>query len=207
MRAYYAARAPSMTYADLSPAQEEMLAAYVHLLHERLRGRDVLEVACGTGYWTEKIAQAANRVMATDVVEAMAALATERSYPRGNVEVILSDAYSLEGVPGGWSGGFHFQWWSHVPRSRREDFLASFHAKLAPRATVVFGDNLDRGADPDEEGNLYQDRTSPDGGDYRIIKNCPSESELRALLGPFASSIEYHRFERDWFVTYVLPAG
>jgi SAM-dependent methyltransferase len=204
MRSYYAARASSMQYDRLSTANQRMLSAYAEFLEAEFAGCAVFEVACGTGYWTQVIAASAQQVLATDAVPEMLELARRRQYSRGNVEFLLSDAYSLAGVRGGWTAGFHFQWFSHVPKSRVAAFLKRFHAKLAPRSRVVFGDNIDQGSDPDAEGNFYQDRSYPGIADQRIIKNYPSESELEAALGPQAVDIRHVRFERDWFVSYEL---
>jgi ubiquinone/menaquinone biosynthesis C-methylase UbiE len=203
MRAYYGARAPLMRYENLAGDVARTLAAYAVYIGTKLEGRRVLEVACGTGFWTHGVAQHAERVLATDAVSEMVREAQARTYERANVEFALADAYTLEGVPGGWDGGFHMQWFSHVPRSRISEFLSAFHRRLKPGAVVVFGDNKDRGEDPDSEGNRYQDRVLPGGARYRIIKNCPDETELRDCLRPYASAVEFRHFERDWFVSYV----
>ncbi len=143
-------------------------------------------------------------MLATDAVPEMLAQARSRNYERKNVTLELADAFTLEGVPGGWDGGFHMQWFSHVQLARVAEFLAAFHRKLSPGAVVVFGDNKDRGSDPDGDGNLYQQRSLPSGSSYRIIKNWPSEEELRALLQRYATDVEVRHFERDWFVSYTL---
>jgi hypothetical protein len=120
------------------------------------------------------------------------------------LELVLDDAYALDKVRDGFDGGFHFQWISHVPRSRLSAFLALFHRKLSPRARVVFGDNNDQGTDADSEGNLYQERTLPDGSRHRVIKNWLQPDELRALLAPYADVVELQHFARDWFACYRL---
>jgi SAM-dependent methyltransferase len=206
MRSYYAARAPRMQYDRLTPRVQAVLDEYAAFLREDLRDRRVLEVACGTGCWTEHVVRAAAHVHATDVVPEMLALARPRAYARGNVTHARTDAYTLEEVERGWNGGFHFQWIAHVSKSRLAEFLRAFHAKLAPGAVVVCGDNLDWGTDPDEDGNLYQWRELPGQPRYRIIKNCPSEAELDALLAPWSSSVVHRRFAGDWFVRYVLDS-
>ena len=204
MRSYYAARASRMQYDRLDEASERTLDRYAGYLQDRLRGCRVLEIACGTGYWSERIAETAESVFATDAVPEMIALAKRRTYPRRNVELACREAYALRDVPTGFDAGFHFQWFSHVPRSKIGTFLSSFHSKLEPGARVVFGDNLDQGEDPDAEGNLYQRRRLPGTRVHRIIKNCPSQTELDEILAPFTRAALHQRFERDWFVSYEL---
>ena len=181
-----------------------MLGTYADFLKAEFAGRSVIEVACGTGYWTQVVATTAQEVLATDAVPEMLELAKRRQYSRENVEFLLSDAYSLAGVRRDWSAGFNFQWFSHIPKSRVAPFLEQFHARLTAGSRVVFGDNLDEGSDPDEEGNLYQVRSCPGIPDQRIIKNCPSESALEEVLRPWAKTLRHVRFDRDWFVSYQL---
>lgn len=193
-----------MRYDNLDGSVTRTLDSYAAYIGGKLEGRRVLEVACGTGFWTHKVAERAASVLATDAVGAMLDEARARAYARGNVQFALADAYTLDGVPAGWNGGLHVQWLSHVPKSRMTTFLAAFHRKLEPGAIVVFGDNKDAGTAPDSEGNLYQNRVLPNGAQYRIIKNWPNEIELRDVLQPYATTIDYHEFERDWFVSYVV---
>jgi hypothetical protein len=102
-----------------------------------------------------------------------------------------ADAYVLSGVPAGWNGGFHMQWFSHLPRTEVGRLLEAFHSRLADGAVVVFGDNVDWGTEPDEDGNLYQWRELSGHPPHRIIKNCPSGEELDTVLAPWSRSITH----------------
>ena len=202
MLEYYRLRAPLMQYQDLSSEVARVLESYAGYISDKLADRQVLEVACGTGFWTQKVACKARSVVATDAAPEMLALARARQYALKNVELVLDDAYSLEAVRGGFDGGFHFQWISHVPRERLRDFLSIFHQKLSPGAVVVFGDNKDEGSQADANGNLYQERTLPGGSRHLVVKNWLKPDELRLLLRPYASVLRFENFERDWFVSY-----
>jgi demethylmenaquinone methyltransferase/2-methoxy-6-polyprenyl-1,4-benzoquinol methylase len=206
MLEYYRARAPLMRYEALAPEVGRVLDAYAAYISDKLQDREILEVACGTGFWTEKLARRARFVVATDAAPEMLAIARARQYVRCNVELVLDDAYALRAVRDGFDGGVHFQWISHVPRARLPEFLALFHRKLSPGAQVVFGDNKDQGTQADADGNLYQERTLPDGSRHRVIKNWFQPEELRALLAPYAAVLEFEQFERDWFVAYRLQS-
>jgi demethylmenaquinone methyltransferase/2-methoxy-6-polyprenyl-1,4-benzoquinol methylase len=193
-----------MEYGGLSPEVERVLAAYAAYFGDKLAHRNVLEVACGTGFWTRKLALQARSVVATDAAPEMLAIAGARQYELSNVELVLDDAYSLSKVGAGFDGGFHFQWISHVPRARLHEFFTRFHGRLSAEAVVVFGDNKEQGTQPDSDGNLYQDRSLPDGSRHRVIKNWLTRDELRTLLEPWTESLELQEFERDWFVCYRL---
>ena len=78
MLAYYRARAPLMEYGGLSPEVERVLAAYAAYFGDKLAHRNVLEVACGTGFWTRKLALQARSVVATDAAPEMLAIAGDR---------------------------------------------------------------------------------------------------------------------------------
>lgn len=56
--------------------------------------KDILEIACGTGYWTEKIAKTAKSIHAIDVNEAVIEIAQQKNL--GNkVRFEVADLYNL----------------------------------------------------------------------------------------------------------------
>jgi SAM-dependent methyltransferase len=174
---------------------------------EALRGHRVLEIACGTGYWTEAIAEAAEWVLATDVDPTMISLAWQRLAQRSNVRCQVADAYTLDGVEGHFTAAFSHWWWSHVPKSQLSPFLGVLHKKLMPGALVIFADQLryswaHRREDP--EGNLLEQRALPDGSQWEIVKNFPTEHEIISELRGIARSAVYREYPegRSWVVTY-----
>jgi demethylmenaquinone methyltransferase/2-methoxy-6-polyprenyl-1,4-benzoquinol methylase len=56
----------------------------------------------------------------------------------------------------------------------------------------------------DAQGNTYQMRPLADGGRLRVLKNFPSEGELRERLAPHASSFKFEALEYYWLVEYRL---
>ena len=217
MREYYGARAPwhdfYMGYTD-NAALEELLAPIVAVVEELLSGRDVLEVACGTGNWTQVLARRAASVLATDVNETTLRRAKAKDHPAGAAKFQVADAYALEGVLGGFTGAFASDWWSHVPGSLLPNFLDSLHGRLEGGARVVFLDMLPREHPDltpyrhDGDGNAICRRTLPDGRVFDVVKNFPSRSEILESVTGRGESAEYHEWRElgRWLVTYTVSA-
>lgn len=207
MHAYYAARAPYYDAVYLKPERREDIAFLSGHLPSRLAGRSVLEVACGTGYWTRHIARSALRMVATDGTAEPLEFARLRP-DTSNVVFAQSDAYALPESLGQFNGAFAGLWFSHVPIGARTVFLHSLHRRLLPGARVVL---IDNGAvqlqdfavaETDADGNTYQHRTLRDGTMHRVLKNFPSESELHALFEPVASNVVFRQLQNFWLLEY-----
>ena len=102
---YYAARAPE--YLDSVAYAHGKFAAVMAPVKARyqlaLQGRDVLEIACGPGYWTEAVAVSARSILATDVNPNLVEIVRTRLAGLANVRSQVADAYSLEGVSGSYN--------------------------------------------------------------------------------------------------------
>jgi SAM-dependent methyltransferase len=206
---YYAALAREY---DASAGYTDALATELRepikaRFQEALRGHKVLEIACGTGYWTEVIAVAAKSVLATDVDPTMISLARHRLAHCSNVRCQVDDAYSLDGVHGHFTAAFSHWWWSHMPKARLRGFLGVLHEKLTPGALVIFADQLRYDwarRREDQEGNLLEQRTLPDGSQWEIVKNFPTHDDITSDLRDVADSVTYREYpeERYWTVTY-----
>jgi demethylmenaquinone methyltransferase/2-methoxy-6-polyprenyl-1,4-benzoquinol methylase len=211
MQAYYAARACEYDQIYLKPERQSDLRAIEQWLPAVFAGARVLEVACGTGYWTRFIAAAAAGVLAVDAAPETLDIARQR-VPAGKVRLLVGDAYALAASEPKCDAGFAGFWFSHVPKSRVREFLAGFNAALAPGARVVLLDNLFVAgssspiSERDGEGNTYQARRLGDGTAHRVLKNFPSEGELRVLAEGLATDIAYKSWSYYWALTYSTVA-
>jgi SAM-dependent methyltransferase len=207
---YYQRRAKEYEAIYARPERQEDLAALRSLIGGRFEGAQVLEIACGTGYWTEVIAGAAKAVVATDLAEEPMQIARAKKLPRRNVVFAQADAYALAPELGTFDAAFAGFWWSHVPRERVPEFLASLHGRLAAGARVLLLDNLyvEGSSTPvagiDAAGNTFQMRRLGDGTRVRVLKNFVSEGELRERLGPHAASIRFTPLRYYWLAEYTL---
>jgi demethylmenaquinone methyltransferase/2-methoxy-6-polyprenyl-1,4-benzoquinol methylase len=211
MNRYYSDRVPYhdsyMGYAG-NAEMERLLAPLIGRIEGHLAGKDVLEVACGTGNWTQVLSKRARSVVATDLIGGYLVQARNKRFEKGNVVFKAADAYTLEGVAGDFNAAFAADWWSHMPHSRIESFIDTLHGRLQQGAKVVMLDmmrtpELDKWfSHTDGEGNAVQKRGLPNGRTYEVIKNFPTEKELRDRLGSHATDVEYH--EDDALLRWVL---
>ena len=93
MEHYYAARAAEYDTVYLKPERQSDLRAMEQWVAQRFAGASVLELACGTGYWTQFIARSAKRICALDAVAETVEIAKHRISTR-NVEFVIGDAYA-----------------------------------------------------------------------------------------------------------------
>jgi SAM-dependent methyltransferase len=210
LQAYYAERAPYYDAVYLKPERYKDIAFLATHLPERLRGRSILELACGTGYWTQHIAPAAKSLMATDAIAEPLSFARLRPGTDGVIFQQI-DAFALPRTLGRFSGAFAGLWFSHVPIQVRHSFLLGLHAILEPGARVLLLDNNEAQlndfpiTDTDANGNTYQHRQLRDGSTHRVLKNFPLEDELGTLLAPMARNLAYHQLENFWLLEYEIP--
>jgi SAM-dependent methyltransferase len=210
LRAYYDRRATEYekVYRRDDPVRQAELGQLAAALRRTTAGRRVLEVPCGTGYWTSIIADEAAHVTAVDASAAMLALAQEKSLPRDKVEFRLGDAYRLEGTPGRFDAGVLNFWLSHVPQAFLQEFLRRFHERLCTGAMVLVADNVYL---PDVGGELlsepgsddtFKERLLADGSTHRVLKNYYDAAQLRQLLQPHAKQLAIHSGSCYWWSTY-----
>ncbi len=177
---------------------------------EALHGRTVLEIACGTGYWTQHIARAAKKVQACDINEAVLEIAREKPIARGKAEFFRADAVSLEGVPAGCNAAFAGFWWSHVKKSGIRQFVSNLSRKLEPGSLIGILDNqfAQLSSTPlsrtDAEGNTYQMRKLANGDEFEVLKNFPTGDELRAAVLPVAREAHLESLQYYWLLVFTL---
>ena len=86
-------------------------------------------------------------------------------------------------------------------------FLDALHSKLDSGSKVFFIDQLPYDGFKrriDNKGNTLEMRTLPDGRKFEIVKNFPSEDEVKEVLSGIADDIQFtvHLNEKSWSVVY-----
>jgi SAM-dependent methyltransferase len=175
-------------------------------LMEQVRGLTVLEIAAGTGHWTEVAAASAKALTATDLVPEMMAVSMGRCRS-SHVTYAKADAYSLPNFCSTFQAGMAHMWWSHVGLQSRGTFLAHFASRLEPHAKLLMIDqNYVEGlCSPvsrlDPWGNQLTIRELRNGDTYEIIKNFPTPEELHESLNGICDEIEVIRYRHFWAVS------
>jgi demethylmenaquinone methyltransferase/2-methoxy-6-polyprenyl-1,4-benzoquinol methylase len=222
MAAYYRQRAAYYERVYHKPERQQDLRAMEAWIAEPFAGRRVLEIACGTGWWTPHAALRAKDWLATDLNPETLAVARAKPLPEC-VRFATCDAYTLAGLEGqqtfdaegrpraaSFDAAFAGCWWSHVPLARLPLWLEALHARLEPGARVVFLDNsfVQTSSTPisrrDADGNSYQQRLLDDGSAHEVLKNFPSFEGARALLGPRACDAAWMARNHYWILSYTL---
>lgn len=212
MEAYYARRAAEYEEIYAKAERQADLARLQSVIPELFAGERVLEIACGTGYWTPLIAGRAASVLALDYAQETLEIARRKRYPRGNVRFEQGDAYQLPRWSEAFSACFAGFWWSHIPLGKIDPFLKQLHARLAPGARVAFLDNryVEGSSTPlarrDAAGNTYQERRLADGSRHEVLKNFPAPEDLEPLLARFGSELEITLYQYYWLASYrIMP--
>lgn len=207
--AYYRARAHEYEKVYEKPERRRDLGRLHELVPEWAAGRRVVEVACGTGYWTRRIAPRAAAITGCDLEPEVLKIARARQPATAPARFIAGDAFALDRVPGEFDAAFVGFWWSHLLRADTSRFLAGLHARLLPASRVLILDNrYVEGSNwpitrTDARGNTYQHRVLENGAEYEVLKNFPSSAELReAITAAGGAAVEIHELKYFWYASY-----
>lgn len=204
---YYRRRAgeyDATAYGDLGAARGRI----ARLVAEMRPTGSVLEIACGTGLWTEALAGWADAVRAIDAAPEAVAVARDR-VPAANVSFEVADVFS-------WNAGRRFDviffsaWLSHVPASRFSQFWQLLANLLADGGRVLFIDEHvdERGKEVYAAGrDDIVERRLRDGSTFRVIKNFVDPDELESRLRQLGWHCAIRRDGTDWVYGEASPKG
>ncbi len=189
---YYALRAPEyeqIYYRDI-PVKRKELAEEAERLEKLVEGKSVLDLACGTGYWTAVICRTAQSVVASDISTEMLAEAGKKEY-LCRPTFVRADLYRPpfeDGIFDVVSLGF---WFSHEPKQNYSDFFRMLKPLVRPDGLIWMIDNNPPAEGPnyrsvgtDEHGNNYRQRFLDSGAEFAILKNYFTAQELKEIFSP-----------------------
>lgn len=210
LAAYYAKRAAEYERIYAKPERQADLAALRARIGKIFAKKTVLELACGTGYWTDLIAERAQHVTALDVNDEMIEIARSKKNA-GKVTFLRGSAYEIplqDRVHDALFAGF---WWSHVPLEKLDGFLKEISSRIKPGALIAFLDNryVEGSSTPvsrrDAHGNSYQARKLDDGGTHEVLKNFPDESDLIRRVSRHGWGAHVDLLPHYWMLTWWAP--
>jgi len=198
-RSYYRARAPEydewwQRRGRFDRGEEELLEwqRQVAVVDDALTcfgtTGSVLELAGGTGWWTERLARSANSLTVVDSSPEVLAFNQER-VGRSNVNYVVADLFD-------WQPDSHYDvvffsfWLSHVPRPRFGEFWSLLHSCLTPSGRAFLIDNRN-GPQPETatkdpfvlkyDTDLHLRRLR-DGSEHRVVSVMYEPGELQSLI-------------------------
>ncbi len=199
-REYYRARAPEYddwwqrngrfdSGAESAEEWNRQIARIEFELEAFGAGGDVLELAGGTGWWTQRLATTASHLTVVDSSPETLGLNRNR-VGRPDVDYVAVDLFSWQ-PQRTYDNVFFSFWLSHVPRSRFGDFWTLVRSCLAPGGRVFFIDNR---LDPLQTGEIEDSyvvdrkpdldrRRLRDGNVYEVVEIFYEPDELTHLLG------------------------
>ncbi|MGI9388147.1 MAG: class I SAM-dependent methyltransferase [Methyloligellaceae bacterium] len=209
MKDYYQARAPE--YEDFYDMPERLsdLAELKIWFGAEAHDRSILEIACGTGYWTAEAAKVAKMILATDFNSAPLEIARSKGLGP-HVSFAQADAYDLPEYDIAFDCGMAHFWWSHVAKSDQDIFLSHLAARLGNGATILMIDNnyIAGSNTPishrDAQGDTYQVRTLSNGEQYEVLKNFPKTADIETAFSKHCAVVEVRQWMYFWAVKAVL---
>ena len=204
---YYKDRANEYEKIYSKPERQTELNFFSNQLQEIFANKTVFEVACGTGYWTERIAETANHITATDINETVLEIARNKNYPKKNVSYLVFDLYTPinSSQHDNLFAGFI---WSHVKKQELLVFINSINKLVKKGGLIVIMDNnyVEGSNHPitetDSFGNTYQTRKLEDESSHLILKNFPDEPFLRQQFNSLQGEFNYLKTEYFWMITF-----
>lgn len=156
----------------------------------------VLEIACGTGLWTQHLVRRATSVMVVDAAPEMLDLHRQRLAPVEGatsgiaVKRVLADVFSWRPASSSFDAVFFGYWHSHVPDDRLEGFWADVRRTLRPGGRVMLVDSsaYPPGTPGDQNDGLERRRIS-DGREFHVVKRYWDPDDLTAFLSELGWSV------------------
>jgi demethylmenaquinone methyltransferase/2-methoxy-6-polyprenyl-1,4-benzoquinol methylase len=203
---YYRRRAGEYdvtAYGDVAVARERI----ARLVSEMRPTGHVLEIACGTGLWTEALAGPADSVTAIDTAPEAVEIARDR-VRAAKVSFEVADVFSWD-PDARFDVIFFSAWLSHVPMSRIEQFWHSLRDLLAEDGRVLFIDEHidERKKEAYVPGrDEIVERRLRDGSTFRVIKNFVDPDRLELRLRRLGWDCAIRRDGSDWVCGEARPA-
>jgi SAM-dependent methyltransferase len=180
-------------------------------LRRAMRGRKVLELGCGYGYWTWHLAQVAESVVATDISENL--LAGARGIVDGaNVSFRMLDGSDISKAKGEFDAVVSVNMINHFPRAVASSAVAHVNERLGGGGRVFLAGEHYCGW----RRRMYRKQGSEDfvsarddarSGRVEIVDDPYEPHEIRWMVGPDVQDVFVGDSLGYWWVRYTVKEG
>ncbi len=194
---YYRARAQEYdrSISGAAPAFEPA----IHKLTQLGKFKQVLELACGTGFWTKHLLQISEHVTAADAAPEMLQIAREHA---GDERITYQQLDLFQWQPNEtFDLVFFANWLSHVPPEALDEFLNKVRTSLKAGGYIAL---VDQHAPSEADSaiakeNIYAVRPLEDGREFTIVKAFYDLNELEEKLTKLGFNVTSRKFSETFF--------
>ena len=167
---------------------------------------DVLELAPGTGIWTQRLVQTASMVTAVDAAAEMVEI-NRAKVSSQRVTYLLADLFTWQ-PEHTYNAVFFGFWLSHIPLELLDSFLQSVAAMLHPGGKVFFVDGQREQTStainhqlPSSDSQVMT-RVLNDGRSFEIVKNFYEPADLMLRCKKVGLDVTVHETETYFLYGY-----
>ena len=154
-------------------------------------GKSIIELACGTGYWTARVSETASDIIATDLSLEMIQIAQEKTY-NCPIQFLQADLHNPPFEEPSCDLLLLGFWFSHEPCQDYEKLFRTLLGLLKPNGKIWMIDNnppaegdIFKSTGKDNYGNNYKQRFLDDKTEYSILKNYFTQDLLKEIFEPY----------------------
>jgi demethylmenaquinone methyltransferase/2-methoxy-6-polyprenyl-1,4-benzoquinol methylase len=155
----------------------------------------LLEVAGGTGWWTQHLARRAQVTVVDYAPGMLAQLGARLAAQRLRAERVRGDAYRLPLASGSFDCGFFGFWLSHVPHARLPEFVGELRRVIRPGGHVMVVDSAPTEPEHVAGTEFISERVLNDGTRHGVLKIMHTPDTIARALAPLGAVLEAWRTE------------
>jgi demethylmenaquinone methyltransferase/2-methoxy-6-polyprenyl-1,4-benzoquinol methylase len=194
---YYRARAGE--YDETIADYTESFTPAKSMLEELGKFDEILELACGTGFWTEELLKMGNFVTAVDAASEMLEIARKRL---GEDRITFRQVDLFHWQPAGeYDLVFFANWLSHVPPEAMDGFLNNVRKSVRVGGQIAIVDQYAPSEDDKSvaKGDMYANRPLVDGRIFTIVKIFCDLNDLKKKLEHKDFEVSIKKFTDTFF--------
>ena len=206
---YYKERASEYEIVYLKPERQTDLFKIKAFLSKHFKNENVLEIACGTAYWTEIISLNAKSILATDINESVIEMAKLKDFRNSNTTYLKKDYIAFKNEKNLFDSLFAGFFWSHILVQNLAEFVEIMLNQVKSGGTLFFIDNKyvegnsTKISRTDTLGNTFQNRKLSAGKMFEVVKNYPTKNEIEHLFKNKSCVINFFELEYYWILKII----